>query len=136
MLRRSFAVLLPCLVTCLFQSGCVRSTTRFSETGTIVDLKTCKQIVPGETPKAWVIGMFGRPTGTYRDDDGREVLRYEGVRTKNSRFDVELLLHLVDADEDTRTRQTVFFEITDGIVQRYWSESVQVAKDSDLRLLN
>jgi outer membrane protein assembly factor BamE (lipoprotein component of BamABCDE complex) len=109
----AFAVAIPgCLVT---------SGKSIEESGVRVTASTLEQIEPGVTTEAWVRATLGEPTAV-TVVEGREnvrVLRYDYTVTKSEGGAV-FLLFAGGSTSKTTTRS--FFEFTDGVVSRCWTE--------------
>ena len=121
MIRRSILTLaaaVPLLATggCLVISG--HST---YESGVRVSRPTLSQIKIGTTTDAWVLATLGEPTrrSPVPGHDNQEILVYRHVVEESSEGTV---LFLFAGDSDHTQRSVVYFEITDGVVTRYWTE--------------
>lgn len=101
--------------------GClVTSSNRTEETGAKVSQVTLNQIRPGETTEAWLLATAGEPTSRRTADEHTTILRYDHVTTTSSGGTVFLLF----AGGSRKEKSTsVIFESTDGVIQRYWTES-------------
>ncbi len=80
---------------------------------------TLRQIRPGETTREWVLHTLGRPTSEKAIGEGAEMLRYEYTETVKSKFG---LLFVIDIDTSTEERESLYIELQDGIVERYWRD--------------
>lgn len=102
-------------------SGCIsgRSDIRYGAKGPTVGADTLRQIKVGSTSKEWLLGTLGEPTSQTQTPEGTEILRYVYTKTVDSDFSAFLLLKFDDKREE---RTVLYFEITDGIVTRYWRE--------------
>jgi hypothetical protein len=105
----------------MLAAGClVTSSSSTKESGARVSHVTLDQIRPGETTEAWVLATAGEPTSRRAVDEHTSILRYDHVTTSSSGGTVLFLF----AGGKTRQQSTsVIFEVTDGVVQRYWTES-------------
>ena len=106
---------------CMFAAGClVTSHSSTNESGTRFSQVTLDQIRPRETTAAWVLATAGEPTSRRVVDERTSILRYDRVTTSSSGGTVFLLF----AGGSTKQQSSsVIFEVTDGVVQRYWTES-------------
>jgi len=117
----SAGTILLCAVFGFALTGCIsgRSDVRYGPKGPAVGTETLRQIQVGSTSKEWVLGMLGEPTSQTQTPEGTEILRYVYTKMVDSDFSAFLLLNFDDKRED---RTVLYFEITDGIVTRYWRE--------------
>lgn len=102
--------------------GClVSSSTSSYETGRRVTDETTAQIVPGETTREWLLATLGEPTArtTVEGEEGVEIFRYDWQKREESGGAVFLLFA---GSSSKSTRHTTYFEITNGVVTRYWAE--------------
>jgi outer membrane protein assembly factor BamE (lipoprotein component of BamABCDE complex) len=106
----------------LCAAGClVTSSSKTTQSGTSVSGVTLDQIRPGETREAWLLASAGEPTSRAKVDDHTSILRYDHVETRKSGGTIFLLF----AGGSTKQKTTsVRFEVTDGVIQRYWTESM------------
>ena len=93
----------------------VDSSSRYLD-GPLQDNQTLAAIEPGQTTRDSVIDSFGRPAGTYVNDDGNEVLRYVSVQERETEIAVFLLFAMDLSGEEVRT---LHIEIEDGTVKSY-----------------
>lgn len=109
------------LIVCVHMAGClVTSRSNTSESGAQVSQVTLSQIRPGETTEAWVLATAGEPTSRRAVDERTSILRYDHVTTTSSGGTVFLLFA---GGSTKKESSSVIFEVTDGVVQRYWTES-------------
>lgn len=112
------ALSLSCLPGCIVMGG--KST---EETGVRVSASTMDQIVVGETSGAWVLATLGEPTErTCVNPDASpkvEVYRYDHTVTKS---DGTVVFLLFAGGSSETSRRTAYFEVTDGVVSKYWVE--------------
>lgn len=102
-------------------AGClVTSSSKMEESGTKVSEVTLNQIRPGETTEAWLLAAVGEPTSRRDAGEGTSILRYEHVTTTSKGGTVFLLFAGGSKKEKS---SSVIFEVKDGVVQRYWTES-------------
>ncbi len=103
-----------------FGSGCLIVTgSRMEETGVKISGATLSQVTPGETTEAWLLAALGQPTERRTVDERTSILRYEYTLTTSKGGAVFLLF--AGGDQKQETTATMF-EITDGVVTRYWTE--------------
>ncbi len=114
-------LILLCMVFGFALSGCIsgRSDVRYGSKGPAAGTDTLRQIQVGVTSKEWLLGTLGEPTSHSQTPEGTEILRYVYTKTVDSDFSAFLLLNFDDKREE---RTVLYFEITDGIVTRYWRE--------------
>lgn len=104
------------LAGCLVYSGNVR----YGEKGKAPTARTLDQVQSGSTTKDWVLATLGDPSRQSTTKDGREVLEYQYSRKKDNSFVFCPFVFINDEGED---RQTLFFEIEDGVVKNFWKEA-------------
>jgi hypothetical protein len=103
-------------------TGClIHSSSKVDESGKRVGDSTLRQVEPGKTSQEWLMATLGEPTSRcpVRGPGNMEILGYSHERTKRSSGSVFLLFGGSSTDID---RRTTYFETTDGIVTRYWTE--------------
>jgi hypothetical protein len=111
---------LACLLFSL--TGClIHSSSTVDESGKRVGDSTLQQVEPGTTTEEWLVATLGEPTSRspVRGPGDMEILGYCHERIKKSSGSVFLLFGGSSKDID---RRTTYFETTDGIVTRYWTE--------------
>lgn len=81
--------------------------------------ETLRQVKVGSTSKEWLLGTLGEPTNETETPEGTEILKY--VYTKKVDSDLDVCIFL-DFDDRREERTVLYFELTDGIVSRYWKE--------------
>lgn len=110
------------MVMCTAFSGCLithRSDTHEISPGQPISRSDLDQIEPGVTTKDWVLDTFGPPTRVRQFKDGSEIIRYE----RGERTDYEFSLFLIFSTKSSDVKkETLSFEIKDGIVQKYWMD--------------
>ena len=117
------APLAAAALCCLAAGGClVVSGTSAHESGVRVSAATLDQIEPGKTTEAWLLATLGEPTSRTKVDckDSVEILRYEHSTRKSSGGAVFLIFA---GGSEHSSRSVAYFEVTDGIVTRAWTES-------------
>ena len=103
-------------------SGCLLSTSNtVRESGEPVSHSTLRQIELGETREDWLTAALGQPTtrAQVRGPGNIEILTYNHEVMKKSHGSMFLLFN---GKSETVDRSTTYFEITDGIITRYWTE--------------
>lgn len=95
------------------------SRTAYGSGRSVPGYDTLRQIRPGETTRVWVVETLGTPTSRTQLDDGAEILRYEYVRETRNKVGC---LFIIDIDHSTVSEENLYFEIRDGIVERYWRD--------------
>ncbi len=121
MIRRSILTL-AAAVPLVATGGClVISGSESYETGVRISMPTFNQIEIGTTTETWVIATFGEPNrrSPVAGEDNQHVLEYHHV-THNSSGAVVLFVFAGGSDHTYRT--VTYFEITDGVVTKYWTE--------------
>jgi hypothetical protein len=101
-------------------SGCLmkhRSHTYERSTGSPILKSDLDQVELGVTTKDWVLDTFGPPTRVRNFKDDSEILIYE----RSERTEHEFSFFLIFSSESSEvTKETLSFEIRDGIVRKYW----------------
>lgn len=103
-------------------AGCLISTSNsVNESGVRVGGSTLRQIELGVTTEQWLVAALGQPTSrsAVRGPGNVEFLCYSHERVKQSRGKLFLLFSGSSSKVD---RSRTCFEITDGVVTRYWVE--------------
>ena len=74
------------------------------------------------TTEAWLLASLGEPTSrtTVMGEEGVQILRYDHVVRRSSSGAVFLIFA---GDSKYKSVQRTFFELVDGTVSRYWTES-------------
>lgn len=120
MLRRSMLMLAAALPMLL--AGCLVMSGRSShESGVRVSQPTLRQIEVGTTTESWLIATLGEPSrrSTVEGKENVELLIYEHTVHESSGG---LVLFLFAGGSDIDRVSTAYFELTDGVVTRYWTE--------------
>ncbi|MDI6450996.1 hypothetical protein [Anaerobaca lacustris] len=117
----SAGTILLCAVFGFVLTGCIsgRSDVRYGPKGPAVGAETLRQVRVGSTSREWVLGTLGEPTSQTQTPEGTEILRYVYTKKVDSDFKAFIFLNFDDKREE---RTVLYFEITDGIVTRYWRE--------------
>jgi hypothetical protein len=106
-----------------FSTGClVMSGKSIDESGVRVTASTLGQVEPGRTTGAWLIATLGEPTArsSVAGLPGLEILRYDFERRTSEGGTVFLIFA---GGKETSACDRTYFEVTDGVVTRYWKES-------------
>ncbi len=102
-------------------SGCLVVSGRSShESGVRISESTMRQIEIGHTTEDWVVAALGEPTARTELDDCTVLARYEHCETQSEGGAVFLIF--AGGSETTR-RSTTYFEYTNGVLCRTWSET-------------
>lgn len=121
MYRTKYAGVLAVLMIMLMSlSGCLishRSHTYQVSPDRPILKSDLEKIEPGVTTEEWVLNSFGTPTNTRHLKDNAEILLYETINKTERKLSLFLIFSTESSEE---TRETVSFEIKDGVVQRYW----------------
>jgi len=109
-------------VMCIILSGClIRSKSYMDSSSSDQSIWQEKlgRIVPGNTSKEWIITTFGLPINERQLENGVEILKYE--RSSKIRSEFSLFL-IIDTETTKVTKDVLYFDIKDGIVQKYWMD--------------
>src|SRR5262249_44816319 len=104
-------------------AGCLVSTSNsVRESGSAVHADTLRQVEIGKTSESWLQATLGPPTSRSKGNDhpGVETVADNHEVGKTSHGSVFLLFS--GSDRTVNTRRTMF-EVTDGIVTKYWCEN-------------
>jgi outer membrane protein assembly factor BamE (lipoprotein component of BamABCDE complex) len=115
------AGLILCAST-LAMTGClIMSGKSIDESGTRVTHNTLNQVETGVTTEAWVRATLGAPSEetVVEDYNHVRILRYDHVVEKSEGGAVFLLFA---GGSDKRTVTRSYFEITNGVVTKFWKE--------------
>ncbi len=104
------------LAGCVVYSGDVK----YGEKGKAPTARTLDRIEPGTTTKDWVLATLGDPSRQSTTKDGTELLEYQYSRKKDNSFVFCPFVFINDEGED---KQTLYFEIENGVVKNYWKET-------------
>jgi hypothetical protein len=123
--RKSHQLVLAIAIagTLLPAAGCFvwNSDVKYGEKGAPLSGDTLKQVECGTTTKAWVVSTLGQPSEQSTTDGGAEILKYKYSKNQES----NVVMPFVIVNDEKKHEQTVFFEVRDGIVQKYWVETSQ-----------
>lgn len=106
----------------LAQAGClVTSGSRVEEQGVRISPATLNEIELGRTTESWLLAVLGEPTARTPVEGcpDQQVLRYDYVRSEASGGTI---LFLFAGGSRHSTSSRAYFEITNGVVTRYWME--------------
>ena len=117
----SMGLAILCMLVVVIGSGCIssQSDVTYGPKGPAVGSSTLGKVKVGQTSEAWVLGTLGEPSSETVTSDDTRILRYEYTRSVDSRFSMPLI---VDSHDKRESRTVYVFEITDGIVTRFWKE--------------
>lgn len=102
-------------------AGCLMTShSSVKESGAKVSSVTLDQIRPGKTTEAWLLAAAGEPTTRREVDAHTAILRYDHVTSSSSGGTIFLLFSGGSTKQKT---SSVIFEVSDGVIQRYWTES-------------
>lgn len=121
MVKRTLAMV-SVLALALSAGGClVTSGKSMNESGMKVSSSTLKQVELGTTSAAWLVATLGEPTEktVVEGHPNVEIYRYDHVTTSRSSGTI-FLLFATGAKKQVSERS--FFEITDGVVTKFWKE--------------
>lgn len=120
MFKTFISAVLLCAVV-VSAGGCLVGKSRWErESGVRVSKSTLGQVKPGETTEDWVIAALGEPTSRNSVDEHTSILRYDHTVKINKGGYVFLIFA---GGESIEEHNSVLFEVTDGVVDRYWTES-------------
>jgi len=110
-----------CLLVWLIVGGCIsgRNEVTYGSKGPAVGHETLRQVEVGKTTKDWLLATLGEPSSQSTNPDGTEILRYCYTKKVDSEFELFLLLDLDDKEE---RHTTLYFELKDSIVTKFWKE--------------
>jgi outer membrane protein assembly factor BamE (lipoprotein component of BamABCDE complex) len=119
-IRKGIGLLL--LASILPVTGCVvyRNDVKYGDKGKAPTAQTLDQIQAGTTTKDWVLATLGEPSRQSTIQEGTEVLEYQYSRKKDNQFVVCPFVFINDEGED---KQTLYFEIANGVVTKFWRET-------------
>ena len=121
MIKQSAGVL-GAMSLVLLAGGClVTSGKSMSECGIQVSDSTLGQVELGETSAAWLVATLGEPTSRtcVEGYPNVEIFRYDHVKTSRSGGTIFLLFA---TGSKKQVSERTFFELTDGVVTKYWKE--------------
>src|SRR5688500_6452156 len=104
-------------------SGCLLTTSKtISDQGAEVPVSTLRQIEIGQTTGVWLIATLGEPTSKVaaRGPGSVEIWSYDRERAQKSHSTLFLLFA---GSSQKIEGSSTYFEITDGVVTKYWTQS-------------
>lgn len=118
---KSTILAILCMATMVVASGCIssRSDVTYGPMGPPAGSSTLRKVKVGRTSESWVLGTLGEPSSETVTSDGTKILRYEYTKKVDSTFDMPLI---IDSHDKREERTVYLFEVTDGIVTRFWKE--------------
>lgn len=121
--RKSRRIVLGLIVlgSLLPVAGCFiwNSDVSYGDKGAPLSDSTLKQIECGTTTKAWLSSTLGEPSEQSTTDAGAEILKYK----YSKRQEGNVVMPFVIVNDEKKTEQTVYFQVEDGVVQKYWVET-------------
>ncbi len=101
-------------------AGCFiwNSDVNYGEKGAPLSGSTLKQVECGKTTRDWLVVTLGEPSEQSTTDAGVELLKYKYSKTEEN----NLVMPFVIASDENKLEQTVYFQVKDGVVQKYWVE--------------
>ncbi len=109
--------------TLLAASGCLvtsNSSVAYGCKGQMVSQETLNQIDPGKTPETKLIALLGEPTNKKQLSEQCELYTYDYIKKTHTNVTVFLVL---TSNESSEHRNRLYFEIEDGLVQKFWQDS-------------
>ena len=115
----SHMAILPLLLltAALAAPGCLVMADSTHKRGPTPSEATLQQVQPGKTTVGWLVGVLGCPTKESSLPDGVTLYQYDFVDRKKDEVAIFVLLC---CSSTTESRESLFFEIKDQIVQNYW----------------
>ena len=103
-------------------SGCLvySNDSHYGDKGKPPTAHTLNQIESGTTTKDWVLATLGEPSRESTTKDGIELLEYQYSRKKDNQF---ILCPFVFINDDGEDKQTLYFEVENGVVTKFWKET-------------
>jgi hypothetical protein len=102
-------------------SGCLlTSSNTTDESGVRVGAGTLRQVEVGRTTEDWLLATLGPPTSRNKVRGELEILGYDHQVVKKSNGSVFLLFA---GSSKKVEKSSTYFELSDGVVTRYWTES-------------
>ena len=121
--RKSWRIVLGVAVigSLLSVAGCFiwNSDVRYGDKGAPLSGTTLKQIECGKTTRDWLMVTLGKPSEQSTTDAGVELLKYKYSKTQES----NVVMPFVIVNDEKKNEQTVYFQVKDGVVQKYWVET-------------
>jgi len=107
--------LLPLTGCLIYHSG-----VSYSGKGAPIADGTLDQVNCGTTTKDWVVATLGEPSRQSTTAQGSEILEYSYGKKRDNEF---VLIPFVFINGGKENKQTIFFEISDGVVKNFWKET-------------
>jgi outer membrane protein assembly factor BamE (lipoprotein component of BamABCDE complex) len=103
-------------------AGCLmyHSNVSYSGKGEPVADSTLDQVQCGTTTKDWIVATLGEPSHQNTTASGTEILEYKYGKKRHNEFVFIPFIFIKGGNEN---KQTVYFEISDGIVKDFWKET-------------
>ena len=103
-------------------TGCLmyHSNVSYSGKGNPLSDSTLDQVQCGTTTKDWVVATLGEPSHQSTTATGTEILEYQYGKKRDNHF---MFCPFVFINGEKENKQTVYFEISDGVVKNFWKES-------------
>ncbi len=121
--RKSRRLILTMIVigSLLPVGGCFiwNSDVSYGEKGAPLSDSTLKQIESGKTTRDWVVSTLGEPSEQSTTSEGAELLKYKYSKTQES----NVVMPFVIVNDEKKSLQTLYLEVKDGVVQKYWVET-------------
>jgi len=108
------------LMLCVLSGCLITQRSKTEESGTRISQATLEQVEPGRTSEKWLRAVLGEPTSRQRVDERTDILRYNFSRETTKGGAVFLVFA---GQSSTKETATTYFEITDSIVTRHWTDS-------------
>jgi len=121
--RKSHRLVLAMIVigSLLPVAGCFiwNSDVSYGDKGAPLSSSTLKQVECGKTSRDWLVVTLGEPSEQSTTDTGVELLKYKYSKTQEN----NIVMPFVIVNDEKKSEQTVYFEVKDGIIQKYWVEN-------------
>jgi hypothetical protein len=123
--RKSHRLVLSMIVlgSLLPVAGCFiwNSDVTYGDKGAPLSGTTLKQVECGKTTKAWLLATLGEPSEQSTTDAGDEILKYKYSKSQES----NVVMPFVIVNDENKKEQTIFFQVKDGVIQKYWVETAK-----------
>jgi outer membrane protein assembly factor BamE (lipoprotein component of BamABCDE complex) len=119
-LQRGIGLVL--LASLLPVAGCLiySDDTRYGEKGRAPTERTLDQVQTGTTTRDWVLATLGDPSRQSTTKEGTELLEYQYSRKKDNQF---IFCPFVFINDEGEEKQTLYFEVENGVVTKFWKET-------------
>jgi len=121
-MKRAIITILAAGAFLFAAAGClVTSGNNVQESGVRVSSNTLAQIEVGQTTEQWLVAALGEPDARspVACEDNVQILRYNHTVSRSGQGTVFLLFA---GHHDRSETSSAYFEVTDGIITRYWTE--------------